>query len=120
MIPTKDLTEYIEDIEKYRLGAVNSDDTESFHNWSSNSRWIVFSSRRDDGLFTRLYFSHIDENGNATKPFLLPQNNPRKYYDELFMSYNVPDFVTSSVSFDDKRAEELINSSDRISMRVRE
>ena len=25
---------------------VNSDDTESFHNWSSNSRWFVFSSRR--------------------------------------------------------------------------
>lgn len=119
MIPIENLSEPIEDIEKYRLGAVNSDDTESFHNWSSNSRWIVFSSRRDDGLFTRLYFSHIAENGNATKPFLLPQLNPRKYYDDLFMSYNVPDFVTSSVSFDDLKAEELINSIERIQMKAR-
>ena len=27
----------------------NSEDTESFHNWSTSSRWLVLSSRRDDG-----------------------------------------------------------------------
>lgn len=52
---------------------VNSDDTESFHNWSSNSRWFVFSSRRGDGLYTRLYLASMDENGVVGKPFLLPQ-----------------------------------------------
>ena len=101
------------------MKVANSDDTDSFHNWSSNSQWVVFSSRRDDGLFTRLYFSHIDSNGNETKPFLLPQANPRQYYDNLFMSYNVPDFVTSSVEFDDLRAEDLINSESRVQMKVR-
>lgn len=119
MIPTEDLREPIADVEQYRMRAVNTDETESFHNWNSSSRWIVFSSRRDDGLFTKLYFSHIDENGNETKPFLLPQANPRRFYDELFMSYNVPDFITSPVKFDDIRAEELINSDERIQMKVR-
>ena len=43
---------------------VNSRDTESYHTWSSNGQWIVFSSRRDDGEFTRLFFAHIDKNGH--------------------------------------------------------
>lgn len=119
MVPMSDLQQPISDVEQYRMNSVNTDETESFHNWSTNSRWIVFSSRRDDGLFTRLYFSHIDQNGNDTKPFLMPQENPRRYYDELFMSYNVPDFVTSAVKFDSNKAKELINSSQRIQMNVR-
>lgn len=119
MVPTSDLQQPITEIEKYRMPKANSDDTESFHNWSSNSRWVVFSSRRNDGLYTRLYFSHIDQEGNDTKPFLLPQANPRRYYDELFTSYNVPDFVTSAVNFDDVRAEDLINATNRVQMKVR-
>lgn len=119
MVPTDDLKYPITDIEKYRMPVVNTDDTESFHNWSSNSRWIVFSSRRGNGLFTRLYFSHIDEEGRDSKPFLMPQANPRRYYDELFMSYNVPDFVTLPVDFDDKKAERLINSAHRVQMKSR-
>ncbi len=117
MVPTEDLRQPITDVEKYRMSAVNTNDTESFHNWSSNSRWIVFSSRRDDGLFTRLYFSHIDQDGRDTKPFLMPQANPRRYYDELFMSYNVPDFVSSPVDFDGIMAESLINSTNRVQMK---
>jgi len=35
---------------------INSNKSESFHTWSSTGRWIVFSSRRDDGLlYTRPY-----------------------------------------------------------------
>ena len=52
---------------------VNSNRAESLHNWTRNSRWFLFTSRRDDGLYTRLYLSSIDEKGRATKPFLLPQ-----------------------------------------------
>ena len=47
----------------HRMDEVNSDDVESYHSWSSNSRWLVFSSRRIDGLYTRPYLVHIDENG---------------------------------------------------------
>ena len=93
---------------------VNSPDTDSYHNWSSNARWFVFSSRRDDGLFTRLYIAHFDENGVAGKPFMLPQRDPRNYYDALFRSYNVPEFVTGPVSLDKIRAQKMINSPERV------
>ena len=86
----------------------NSDDTESFHNWSTNSRWIVFSSRRDDGLFTRPYFCHVDKNGVVCKAFMLPQRNPRKFYRDRFLSFNVPDFVINPTRFDGRKASSII------------
>ena len=97
----------------------NSDDTESFHNWSTNSRWLVFSSRRDDGLYTRPYFSHIDSKGNATKAFMLPQRNPRRFYRERFLSFNVPDFVTGPTRFDGRKACRAINDESRTDFGVR-
>lgn len=75
---------------------INSDDTESYHSWSSGGRWIVFSSRRDDGLFTRFYFSYFDTNGKAHKPFILPQKDP-DFYRTFLKSYNVPELVTSRI-----------------------
>ena len=39
----------LESGESFPLDKANSTDAESFHNWSLNSRWIVFTSRRDDG-----------------------------------------------------------------------
>jgi hypothetical protein len=87
---------------KYReIKEVNSPNTESFHDWSTNSRWFVFSSRRDDGLYTRLYIAHIDKNGQCSKPFLLPQRNPMQNIYNL-MSYNVPEFITRPVKIDTK------------------
>lgn len=74
------------------LQAANSPDVESYHSWSSNSRWLVLSSRRDDGLYTRPYICYIDENGQAHKPFLLPQKDPRDFYDSQMYSYNIPEF----------------------------
>jgi hypothetical protein len=71
--------------------SLNSDFTESYHSWSSNGRWMVFSSRRDDGLATRLYISYIDETGKSGKPFILPGRDPR-FYDRFLKSYNVPEF----------------------------
>lgn len=92
---------------------VNSPDTEAFHNWSSGSRWFVFSSRRGNGLYTRLYLACIDDNGQATKPFLLPQRNPWEYYDESVYSFNVPDFTRTKVELDYRRATDMINSDKR-------
>ncbi|MBO6172998.1 MAG: PD40 domain-containing protein [Bacteroidales bacterium] len=96
------------------LDEVNSDDTDSYHNWSSNSRWFVFSSRRDDGLFTRPYIAHFDENGVAGKPFMLPQRDPANYYEDLFRSFNVPEFVTGPVKMNKIRAQKAINAPERI------
>ena len=79
------------------LSLANSDKTESYHSWSSNSRWVIFSSRRIDGLHTRPYITYINHEGNASKPFLLPQN--KKDFYQLFMkSYNIPEFIKEPVS----------------------
>lgn len=78
------------------LIAANSDDVESYHSWSSNSRWIVFSSRRLDGLYTRPFISYIDKDGNAGKPFLLPQKDT-DFYTRSMKSYNIPEFITGKV-----------------------
>lgn len=86
------------------LDEVNSDDTESFHNWNLNSHWFVFASRRGDGLYTRLYLSSLDDEGKATKPFLLPQKNPKHYYERMMQSYNTPDFTSEKVEFDQRSA----------------
>ncbi|SEF84623.1 WD40-like Beta Propeller Repeat [Xylanibacter ruminicola] len=77
------------------LDEVNSEASESLHNWSENSHWFYFTTRRDDGLYTQVYFSSIDERGKATKPFLLPQKNPKRYYHRTLYSFNTPDFISS-------------------------
>ena len=76
--------------------ALNSDKAEGYHSWSSNSRWIVFSSKREDGQFTRLYLSHIDSLGNTSKAFILPQKDPL-FYDSYLEIYNVPEFIKEPV-----------------------
>ncbi len=101
------------------MNEVNSKDTESFHNWSTNSRWLVFSSRRDDGLYTRPYFCHIDDKGNISKAFMLPQQNPRRFYRDRFLSFNVPEFVIAPTPFDSHEASRLINDESRKDMGVR-
>lgn len=101
------------------LDEVNSDDTESFHNWSSNSSWFVFSSRRGDGLYTRLYLSSIEASGKATKPFLLPQRNPQKYYEETLFSFNVPDFTKKKVELDAHAAAKKIRSAERLTTKMK-
>lgn len=78
---------------------INSGQAESYHTWSSSGRWLVFSSRRLDGLFTRPYFSHTDANGIFSKPFILPQKDPL-FYDRFLKSYNIPELVKSKVNLD--------------------
>lgn len=80
----------------YRRLAINSDESESWHSFSSNGRWIAFSSKRDFGEFTRTYLSYFDETGKAHKPLLLPQKDP-VMYDRCLFTYSVPEFVTEPV-----------------------
>jgi len=75
---------------------LNSDFADSYHSWSSNSRWIVFSSKRDDGRTARPYFSYINENGESGKPFILPQKDP-EYYNRFEKSFNIPEFSTIEI-----------------------
>lgn len=75
----------------------NSPDVESYHSWSSNGRWIVYSSRRDDGSYTRPYIIHFGENDKAGKPFILPEKDP-DFYGRFLKSYNIPEFMVEPVT----------------------
>lgn len=81
----------------YALKQANSKDVDSYHTWSSNGRWIVFSSRRDDGNYTRPYIAYFDKNGKAHKAFMLPHEDP-EYTLLLLRSYNVPELTTDAVT----------------------
>jgi len=94
-----------------RLDELNSPDSETCPSWGTNGKWIVFGSRRDDGLFTRAYIAHFDSvTGKFGKPFMLPQKDPEKFYSSFFFSYNIPEFVTAPMVFDMNEAVEEINS----------
>ena len=80
------------------LPVVNSDNSDSYHSWSSDSRWFVFASKRDNGMYGKPYFAHIDENGKCSKPFLMPQKNA-DFYDFFLKSYNIPELARGPVPF---------------------
>ena len=102
------------------LDEANSPQTESYPNWSSNSQWFVFSSKRQDGLHSWAYIAGIDKEGKVTKPFLLPQENPLKYYRNMFDSFNCPDFTSTQVDFDVRIARENLFSNDRVQVKIKE
>ena len=79
------------------ISELNSPDVESWHCWSSNGHWVIFSSRRTDGNFTRPFIAHHDGNGHFTRPFELPQDNPQ-YHRQFLRSYNIPEFLSGPVT----------------------
>ena len=78
------------------LDEINADAPESFHSWDSTGRWMVFSTRRANGTFTRTYFTHFAEDGTCTKPFLLPQRTPDDERANRY-SHNLPELLTGPV-----------------------
>lgn len=88
------------------------DQTDSYHSWSANGRWVIFSSRRLDGRYTRLFIGYLDRQGKAHKPFLLPQRDPRA--NELRLkSYNIPEFVDGRIDMP-AQAVELFRCPDKL------
>lgn len=72
------------------LKKANAPNADSYHSWNSDGRWIIFSSRRDDGNYTRLYIAHINQEGQAEKAFMMPQQHPQNDI-LLLKSCNVPE-----------------------------
>jgi hypothetical protein len=105
--------------ESRMLRELNSLWTESFHNWSGNSRWFVYSSKREDGMYTKLYLASIDGQGRVSKPFLLPQRDPRKYYREMMDAYNCPDFTKTKVELDAHEAYRQVFENKREQVKIR-
>ena len=93
------------------LDEINSPDTESYHSWSSNGRWVIFSSRRNDGGYTRPFIAHIDADGKGSKPFELPQADP-DYHRQFMKSYNIPEFMRGRVEVTPQEFASVLKGSD--------
>ena len=95
-----------------KMDALNSERSESYPTWSSNGRWIMVDSRRDDGNYTRPYIAYFDQQGKAHKPFMLPQKDPY-FYTFYLRSFNRPEFMIEPVNitpqeFAEKAKEDAI------------
>ena len=81
----------------------------------------------EEGTATREVVRHkgatailaVDEDGNASKPFLLPQKDPSFYHKTLF-TFNVPDFTKEKVDFKIKGAYKEAFSDERVQVRIKE
>ncbi len=76
--------------------SLNSEMAESYHTWSSNGKWLVFSSKRMDGRSAKAFFSYIDSTGKAMKPFVLPLKDPSEYY-KMPESFNIPELIAGKI-----------------------
>lgn len=61
----------------------------SWHSWSPNSHWLVFSSKARSP-YTQMYLTHIDENGNASPAILIDNTTAAN------RAVNIPEFVNIS------------------------
>ena len=93
------------------IDEINSQFAESYHNWSTNGKWLMFSTRREDGVHTRLYFSHIDENGKFSKPFALPQANP-EFNREYLFAFNIPEFMKGPIRFSARKFASFVSNTE--------
>ena len=95
------------------LDEIKGNKSDSYHSWSSNSRWFVFASKRGDGQYGKPYFCHLDENGHTTKPFVLPQKSSWFYLYNL-KSFNVPDLGNASTGMTVKDAARLFKQENEV------
>lgn len=58
----------------------------SWHSFSSNGRWLVFSSKANTP-YTQLFLTHIDADGNSTPPVVLERFTGKD------RAANIPEFV---------------------------
>jgi tetratricopeptide (TPR) repeat protein len=58
----------------------------SWHSWSSNSRWLLFSSKANSP-YTQLFLTHVDENGQDSPSVLL------EHLTAPDRAANIPEFV---------------------------
>jgi len=58
----------------------------SWHSWSPNGRWLVYSSKAN-GPYTQLWLAHVDAQGNDAPPVLL------EHFTLANRAANIPEFV---------------------------
>jgi tetratricopeptide (TPR) repeat protein len=74
-----------------RLMKCNTPLMNSWHSFSPNGRWLVFSSK-SRGPYTKMFLTHIDENGNDTPAILIENATAAN------RAINIPEFVNMQPS----------------------
>ncbi|MCR4854252.1 MAG: hypothetical protein K5893_11765 [Prevotella sp.] len=110
----------LQTMESRPLNEANSTQADSFHNWNANGRWFLFTSRRHDGLYSRVYLASVSPDGKVTKPFLLPQHDPKRYEALSLYSFNTPDFSAQPIEAHPRAMGKRLESTDRVSVSVKE
>ena len=64
----------------------NTSRMNSWHSWSPNSKWLVFSSK-PDSPYTQLFLTHINEEGRSSPPVVL------SWFTAPERAANIPEFV---------------------------
>jgi len=111
--PSADI--WLMDLESREIRSMehNSDKADTWHCWSSNGRWMVFSSKRIDGVLARPHFAYMDAGGHASKPFVLPQKDPH-FYEYFIKTYNIPELITGTVKSDPKELGRAVMSREHV------
>jgi len=65
---------------------------DSWHDWSSDSHWLIFSSKRDKSQLTAVYMSYIDDDGKDHPPIKLADEPERKT--------NTPQFTPATLDLE--------------------
>jgi Tol biopolymer transport system component len=80
----------------YLLSSLNTDESESYHSWSSNGKWVLFSSKFPDGECGRPYIAAFDPvSGTFSTSFVLPQRDPT-FYKRFLLSFNIPELYNTA------------------------
>lgn len=110
-IHNKEADIYILNLETMKYTSIkgNSEFVESYPSWSSNGKWLMFVSKRCDNMFSKPYFCHVDENGETTKAFVLPQKDP-EFYNTYVLNFNRPEFVDGKIKLKPETIRDFITN----------
>ncbi|MCF8378042.1 MAG: hypothetical protein K9H49_00605 [Bacteroidales bacterium] len=104
-----DIYTYTLDSKKLNEIKGNSNEVESYPSWSQNGKWLMFVSKREDGVLSKIYFSHLNEDGSTSKAFLAPQKDPR-FYDDYLLNFNRPEFAITKVELNPRKLLKIVKS----------
>ena len=80
----------------------NTSRMNSWHSWSPNGRWLVFSSKLYSA-YTQLFLTHIDEQGHSSVPVVLSRlTDPDR-------AANIPEFVNVKAGAIQKITEAFVD-----------
>ena len=121
--PNSDL--YLLDLQSHRENGgytynkmeINSDECESWQGWSANSRWLVFSSKRNNPLYNRIHLAYVNQNGKLEKAFVIPQKDPG-FYESYLKTYTIPELLTEPMPVKGEELARRIRSTEKISMEM--